>query len=493
MIPNKIVFIGLLFIFLWADGCPNEFIEIDESCYYKNHIDVLQDFIDVNESLRNFEPQNIGTQEWKGGKLTYLYLGDHLLKVLPNSIGLLSNLQYMDLRKNQLMTIPNGICSLYPYHTGINLTENNICPPYPNCFEYISHQNTINCESFQCPDGYVELESECYSEKHINVLQSIIDNNESLNGLRPLNLGQEVGNQQWENGKLIILDLKNNELTNIPEELCSIYHELNSFDVSNNAIHLPYPSCFEFLGYQDTLNYNRPSSCSSAYISIDEMCYSKKDIQVLKEFAKLNTEIIDYKPLELGDQIWEDNRLNQLYLEGLEISTVPESIQDLDSLKSLSLSNNNLQILPETLCNIYPNLIWIDLANNHLCPPYISCFDYIGQQVSENCQYDFCPLDYKEIDEECYFKKDLTVLQEIIDKNVNLSGREPLEIGVQKWKNMHLDFLYLGVNELTVIPESICEIYTNLTAINISRNKICPPYPECIIEILGEQDTSHCP
>ena len=95
--------------------------------------------------------------------------------------------------------------------------------------------------------------------------------------------------------------------------------------------------------------------------------------------------------------------------------------------------------------------------------------------------------------EKCYYNKDLSVLQDFIDQNVSLSGRKPLEIGVQKWKNMRLDFLYLGVNELTEIPESICEIYTNLSAINISRNKICPPYPACITEIVKEQDTSNCP
>ena len=96
-------------------------------------------------------------------------------------------------------------------------------------------------------------------------------------------------------------------------------------------------------------------------------------------------------------------------------------------------------------------------------------------------------------DGKCYFQKDLEVLEDFIYLNISLEGRKPLEIGVQKWKNMRLDFLYLGVNNLTVIPESICEIYANLSAINISRNKICPPYPACITAIVKEQDTSSCP
>ena len=98
------------------------------------------------------------------------------------------------------------------------------------------------------------IEGECYREEHINVLQIIIDNNESLNGLTPLELGKEVGYQKWENGDLIILNLMSNGITSIPEEFCSISHTLKSFDVSNNFICPPYPHCFEYIGRQNTQN-----------------------------------------------------------------------------------------------------------------------------------------------------------------------------------------------------------------------------------------------
>ena len=51
------------------------------------------------------------------------------------------------------------------------------------------------------------------------------------------------------------------------------------------------------------------------------------------------------------------------------------------------------------------------------------------------------------------------------------------------------------------IPESLC----NLTNLNwsseyseenstscISNNKLCPPYPECMKDYVGDQDTSEC-
>ena len=226
MVSNKSIFIIIFSLMVFASECPENFIEINDGCYYKKNLDVLQDFIDVNESLWDLEPQNIGSQEWIDGKLTYLYLGDHLLTTIPDSIGLLSSLNYLDLRKNQLTTIPEGICSLYPYYADINLADNNICPPYPYCFDYISQQNTKSCETYKCPNEYIVIEGECYREEHINVLQIIIDNNESLNGLTPLELGKEVGYQKWENGDLIILNLMSNGITSIPEEFCSISHTL---------------------------------------------------------------------------------------------------------------------------------------------------------------------------------------------------------------------------------------------------------------------------
>ncbi|MDC0480576.1 endonuclease, partial [Candidatus Marinimicrobia bacterium] len=51
-------------------------------------------------------------------------------------------------------------------------------------------------------------------------------------------------------------------------------------------------------------------------------------------------------------------------------------------------------------------------------------------------------------------------------------------------------------NQLTgEIPESICDLNMNWSDpnnFNISENQLCPPYPECIENYVGEQDTSNC-
>ena len=68
-----------------------------------------------------------------------------------------------------------------------------------------------------------------------------------------------------------------------------------------------------------------------------------------------------------------------------------------------------------------------------------------------------------------------------------LTGSIPPEIG-----NMtNLRYLYLNDNQLTgEIPESICNV--NNHNVSVHRNQLCPPYPSCISNYIGEQDTSDC-
>ena len=73
-----------------------------------------------------------------------------------------------------------------------------------------------------------------------------------------------------------------------------------------------------------------------------------------------------------------------------------------------------------------------------------------------------------------------------------ITGEIPPEIG----NLTNLEYLYLYNNQLTgVIPESICDLTLNFTdyRFNISNNQLCPPYPSCIEDYVGEQDTSDCP
>jgi len=81
--------------------------------------------------------------------------------------------------------------------------------------------------------------------------------------------------------------------------------------------------------------------------------------------------------------------------------------------------------------------------------------------------------------------------------NLNLSynqltGEIPIEIG----NLTNLTHLVLNDNQLTgEISESICDLNINWgydSVFGISNNQFCPPYPYCIEDYMGEQDTANC-
>jgi Leucine-rich repeat (LRR) protein len=87
---------------------------------------------------------------------------------------------------------------------------------------------------------------------------------------------------------------------------------------------------------------------------------------------------------------------------------------------------------------------------------------------------------------------DLTNLTELDLSNNQLTGYIPSQLG----NLTNLTNLYLNDNQLTgQIPESICDLnidWSNNNLFNITNNQLCPPYPSCIEDYVGEQDTSGC-
>jgi len=86
----------------------------------------------------------------------------------------------------------------------------------------------------------------------------------------------------------------------------------------------------------------------------------------------------------------------------------------------------------------------------------------------------------------------LTNLTLLILSYNQLTGSIPPEIG----NLTYLDYLRLSSNQLTgEIPESICDLninWSSSSSFRIYNNQLCPPYPTCVEDYVGEQDTSGC-
>ena len=91
----------------------------------------------------------------------------------------------------------------------------------------------------------------------------------------------------------------------------------------------------------------------------------------------------------------------------------------------------------------------------------------------------------------------LTNLTYLSLKSNQLTGSIPPEIG----NLTNLERLQLHTNQFTgSIPETLCNL-SNLTwsledsssyVSTLFDNQLCPPYPSCIEDYVGEQDTSDC-
>ena len=131
----------------------------------------------------------------------------------------------------------------------------------------------------------------------------------------------------------------------------------------------------------------------------------------------------------------------------------------IENTTSLDLYANGLTgVIPPAIGNLV-NLEGLYLASNQLS----------GEIPSEICN--------------------LVNLNDLYLSYNQLSGEIPSEIG----NLVNLIDFYLSSNQLSgEIPESICNIYPNLSYFQVTHNQLCPPYPECIEDYVGYQDTANC-
>ena len=172
-----------------------------------------------------------------------------------------------------------------------------------------------------------------------------------------------------------------------------------------------------------------------------------------------NIEIGDYF-VELGGNPYSFLNTTELNLSGLT-GSIPPEIGNLTNLIFLRLYGNLTGSIPPEIGNL-TNLTELALQGNQLTgsiPPEIG---------------------------------NLTNLIQLELTDNELTGSIPSEIG----NLTNLNSLWLENNQLTgEIPESICNTNVDWGSSvdhGIGGNQLCPPYPSCIVNYVGTQDTSGC-
>ena len=231
-------------------------------------------------------------------------------------------------------------------------------------------------------------------------------------------------------------------------------------------------------------------------------------VESTTELDLRNYELTGPIPPEIGyltNLTYLDLRNNEL------TGSIPSEIGNLTILTILKLENNQLTgEIPESICDLDLKF-WISINfnvnNNQLCPPYPSCIGvYLGGQDISDC--DTLPPGYVNLWDNFYSIENTTSLDL---GNIGLTGEIPPEIG----NLTYLDYLEIKNNQLTgSIPSEIGNL-TNLTYLKLSSNQLsgiipdeicnqgdcspglsnnqfCPPYPTCVEDFVGEQDTTNC-
>jgi len=239
-------------------------------------------------------------------------------------------------------------------------------------------------------------------------------------------------------------------------------------------------------------------------------CYSIKNTTRLDLY---NNHLTGSIPPEIGNL----TNLSYLRLSNNQLTgPIPSEIGNLTNLSRIYLNDNQLTgEIPESICNLgitWSNYTSFRIYNNPLCPPYPSCIeDYVGNQDMCSCGFDDDDVVY--LWDNCY---SIEYTTQIILSSSELTGSIPPEIGnltnltgLDLSENQltdsipseignltNLSSMYLNDNQLTgEIPESICGLDILLSLyyrLRVFNNQLCPPYPSCIEDTVGDQDTTNC-
>ena len=317
------------------------------------------------------------------------------------------------------------------------------------------------------------IQFEDYSESTIKVIS--YDNSGNFTESQSILL--TVDNRVYLWGELYIikntteLSLSSNELTGeIPSKIGNLIN-LTSLDLDNNELTGSIPS---EMGNLTNLSYLNLGQNGLTGTIPTEVC-NLINLTTLNLHYNELTGLIPSDISNLTNLTWLTFERNQL------TGSIPLEIFNLTNLSYLNLGQNGLTgTIPTEVRNLV-NLTTLNLHYNELTGS-------IPSDISNLTNLNYLNLGQNGLTGS--IPSEIVNLTNLFHLNLGqngLTGSIPSEIGDLG----NLLTLYLSSNQLSgEIPESICDLYQ--TTLFLSNNQLCPPYPSCVEDYLGQQDTTNC-
>jgi len=400
-----------------------------------NSIGKLTNLIELNlhDNQLTGLPESIGNLSL----LKRLKADENSLSSLPESIGKLKKLVTLQINQNELKSLPKNICSInFDKNKMQSLIAGNnyLCDDIPRCvanlpgfnygydnygFPLYEPQNCVICDPgfrsiLHTPSNTTISDGgSCFYKSDLDALQDIINANEELSDLEPM----EVGHLTWKGGRIMtlainnaniqslpksigeltslrILHLDNNELTSLPKSIGNL-NNLTELALDENKINSLPASIGNLSNLQGlSMDNNKLTTLPEPIGNLNnlrELYLNYNQITILPEsFGNLkNLEIllIYYNqlislPLSIGNL----NNLQVLYSSNNQITSLPESIANLSNLHKLWISSNQLTALPLSLCEL-PSDCDINVSYNCLSEEFhYSCIDNAGHHLGYWCK-----------------------------------------------------------------------------------------------------------
>ena len=346
-----------------------------------------------------------------------------------------------------------------------------------------------DCTADDGTDG-VELWGECYSIENTTELYL---SSSGLTGSIPTVIGNLIN--------LEYLNLRSNQLTgSIPPEIGNLIN-LEYLNLRSNQLTGSIPPEIGNLINLEYLHLRSNQLTDSIPPEIGNL-------------INLNTLILGYNQLtgEIPPEIGNLTSLDYLYLSTNQLTgELPSEIWILTNLEYLNLRVNQFtgEIPPEignlnnlTMLRLYDNQLTGELPSEIWTLTNLEVLTIDGNQLTGTISPEIGELTNLHtlwLSENTFtgsIPSELFTLPNLIKLHLfdnQLTGEIPSEIG----NLTNLERLQLHTNQLTgFIPESFCDL-SNLTwsledssssVSTLFNNQLCPPYPSCIEDYVGQQD-----